>query len=167
MNIHEYQGKELLKRYGVTVLDGHVAWTPEEAEAAAAKLPGPVYVVKSQIHAGGRGAGRFADDPDGKGGVRLARSIDEVRAAAEAMLGHTLVTKQTGPAGRAVHRVYVEAGSDIDRELYLSLLVDRVSGRLTIVASTEGGMDIEHVAEHQPDKIQRVAIDPAAGISGF
>jgi succinyl-CoA synthetase beta subunit len=135
--------------------------------AAAHKLPGPIYVVKSQIHAGGRGAGRFSDDPNGKGGVRLARSIEEVRAAAEAMLGHTLVTKQTGAAGRAVHRVYVEAGSDIDRELYLSLLVDRVSGRVTIVASTEGGMDIEQVAEHQPDKIQRVAIDPAAGISGF
>src|ERR1700756_5923468 len=103
MNIHEYQGKELLKRYGVTVLDGHVAWTPDEAAAAAAKLPGPVYVVKAQIHAGGRGAGRFADDPNGKGGVRLARSIDEVRAAADAMLGRTLVTRQTGPAGRTVH----------------------------------------------------------------
>jgi succinyl-CoA synthetase beta subunit len=167
MNIHEYQAKDLLKRYGVAVPEGYVAWTPDEAVAAAHKLPGPIYVVKSQIHAGGRGAGRFADDPNGKGGVRIARSIDEVRAAAEAMLGHTLVTKQTGPAGRAVHRVYVEAGSDIDRELYLSLLVDRVSGRVTIVASTEGGMDIEQVAEHQPDKIQRVAIDPAAGISGF
>ncbi len=102
MNIHEYQGKELLRGYGVTVLEGHVAWTPEEAEAAAAKLPGPVYVVKSQIHAGGRGAGRFADDPDGKGGVRLAKSPAEARAAAEAMIGHTLVTKQTGPAGRKV-----------------------------------------------------------------
>jgi succinyl-CoA synthetase beta subunit len=167
MNIHEYQAKELLKRHGVAVLDGYVAWTADEAAAAAAKLPGPLFVVKSQIHAGGRGAGRFADDPNGKGGVRLARSIEEVRAAAEAMLGHILVTKQTGPSGRAVHRVYVEAGSDIDRELYLSLLVDRVSGRVTIVASTEGGMDIEHVAEHQPDKIQRVAIDPAAGISPF
>jgi succinyl-CoA synthetase beta subunit len=167
MNIHEYQAKDLLKRYGVAVPDGYVAWTPDEAVAVANKLPGPIYVVKSQIHAGGRGAGRFADDPNGKGGVRLARSTEEVRAAAEAMLGHTLVTKQTGPAGRAVHRVYVEAGSDIDRELYLSLLVDRVSGRVTIVASTEGGVDIEHVAEHQPDKIQRVAIDPAAGISGF
>jgi len=167
MNIHEYQAKDLLKRYGVAVPEGYVAWTPDEAMAAAHKLPGPIYVVKSQIHAGGRGAGRFADDPNGKGGVRLARSVEEVRAAAEAMLGHTLVTKQTGPAGRAVHRVYVEAGSDIDRELYLSLLVDRVSGRVTIVASTEGGMDIEHVAEHQPEKIQRVTIDPAAGISAF
>jgi succinyl-CoA synthetase beta subunit len=167
MNIHEYQAKDLLKRYGVAVPEGYVAWTPDEAVAVAHKLPGPVYVVKSQIHAGGRGAGRFADDPNGKGGVRLARSFEEVHAAAEAMLGHTLVTKQTGAAGRAVHRVYVEAGSDIDRELYLSLLVDRGSGRITVVASTEGGMDIEQVAEHQPDKIQRVAIDPAAGISGF
>jgi succinyl-CoA synthetase beta subunit len=167
MNIHEYQAKDLLKRYGVAVPEGYVAWTPDEAVAAAHNLPAPIYVVKSQIHAGGRGAGRFVDDPNGKGGVRLARSIEEVRAAAEAMLGHTLVTKQTGPVGRTVHRVYVEAGSDIDRELYLSLLVDRGSGRITVVASTEGGMDIEQVAEHQPDKIQRVAIDPAAGISGF
>ena len=167
MNIHEYQGKELLKRYGVTVLDGHVAWTPEEAEAAATKLPGPVYVVKSQIHAGGRGAGRFADDPNGKGGVRLARSPTEVKAAAEAMIGHTLVTKQTGPHGRPVRRVYVEAGCDIARELYLSLLVDRMSGRVTIVASTEGGMEIEEVAAKHPEKILRVGVDPASGISGF
>jgi succinyl-CoA synthetase beta subunit len=167
MNIHEYQAKELLKRYGVTVLEGHVAWTPEEAEAAAAKLPGPVYVVKSQIHAGGRGAGRFADDPNGKGGVRLARSPAEVRAAAEAMIGHTLVTKQTGPAGKPVRRVYVEAGCDILRELYLSLLVDRISGRVTIIASTEGGMEIEEVAAEHPEKILRVGVDPAAGISGF
>ena len=167
MNIHEYQGKELLKRYGVTVLDGYVAWTPEEAEAAAAKLPGPVYVVKSQIHAGGRGAGHFADDPTGKGGVRLAKSAAEVRAAAEAMIGHTLITKQTGEAGRPVRRVYVEAGCDIKRELYVSLLVDRLSGRVTIIASTEGGMEIEHVAEHNPEKILRVAIDPASGLSGF
>ncbi|HQT76516.1 MAG: succinate--CoA ligase subunit beta [Rhodospirillales bacterium 20-64-7] len=167
MNIHEYQAKELLKRYGVTVLDGHVAWTPDEAEAAAAKLPGPVYVVKSQIHAGGRGAGRFADDPNGKGGVRLARSPAEVRAAAEAMIGHTLITKQTGAAGRPVRRVYVEAGCDIARELYLSLLVDRLSGRVTIIASTEGGMEIEDVAANHPEKILRVSVDPASGISGF
>jgi succinyl-CoA synthetase beta subunit len=167
MNIHEYQAKELLKRHGVAVPDGYVAWTPDEAAAAAGKLPGPVHVVKSQIHAGGRGAGRFADDPNGKGGVRLARSLDEVRAAADAMLGHTLVTKQTGPAGRSVHRVYVEAGCDIERELYLSLLVDRDSGRITLIASTEGGMAIEDVAEQHPEKIQRVAVDPASGISGF
>jgi len=167
MNIHEYQGKELLKRYGVTVLDGYVAWTPEEAEAAAAKLPGPVYVVKSQIHAGGRGAGHFADDPNGKGGVRLAKSAAEVKTAAEAMIGHTLVTKQTGQAGKRVSRVYVEAGCDIARELYLSLLVDRISGRVTIVASTEGGMEIEEVAASHPEKILRAAVDPASGISGF
>ena len=167
MNIHEYQGKELLKGYGVTVLDGHVAWTPEEAEQAAAKLPGPIYVVKSQIHAGGRGAGKFAGDPNGKGGVRLAKSAAEAREAAEAMIGHTLITKQTGEAGRRVSRVYVEAGCDIKRELYLSLLIDRGTSRVTIVASTEGGMEIEHVAEHNPEKILRVAIDPASGISGF
>jgi len=167
MNIHEYQAKELLKRRGVPVPDGFVAWTPDEAVAATGKLPGPVYVVKAQIHAGGRGAGRFADDPDGKGGVRIARSADEVRAAAEAMLGHTLVTRQTGPAGRPVHRIYVEAGCDIARELYLSLLVDRASGRLTVVASSEGGMEIEDVAAKTPEKIIRIAIDPASGMSGF
>ena len=167
MNIHEYQAKELLKQYGVAVLDGAVAWRPEEAEAVARRLPGPVYVVKSQIHAGGRGAGRFADDPNGKGGVRLAKSPEEARQAAQAMLGYVLVTKQTGPAGRRVGRVYVEAGCDIKRELYLSLLVDRETSRITIVASTEGGMEIEHVAETQPEKILRVAVDPATGLSGF
>ena len=169
MNIHEYQAKELLKRHGVPVPDGFVAWTAEEAVAAARKLPGPVFVVKSQIHAGGRGAGRFADDPgpDAKGGVRLARSAEEVRAAADAMLGHVLVTKQTGPAGRPVHRVYVEAGCDIARELYFSLLVDRDSGRVTLVASREGGMDIEEVAASHPERILRLAIDPATGLSGF
>jgi succinyl-CoA synthetase beta subunit len=167
MNIHEYQGKELLKAYGVTVLDGYVAWTPEEAVDAAKKLPGPVYVVKSQIHAGGRGAGKFKDDPNGKGGVRLAKSLDEVREAAAAMLGHTLITKQTGPAGRLVRRVYVEAGCDIKRELYLSLLIDRAVSEIVIVASTEGGMEVEEVAEHHPEKILRAPIDPASGISGF
>jgi succinyl-CoA synthetase beta subunit len=167
MNIHEYQAKELLRGYGVAVLDGYVAWTPEEAEAAARKLPGPVYVVKSQIHAGGRGAGHFAEDPAGKGGVRISKSPEEVRAAAEAMLGHTLVTKQTGAAGRKVRRLYVEAGCDIKRELYLSLLVDRETSRVTIMASTEGGMEIEEVAESHPEKILRVGIDPASGLSGF
>jgi succinyl-CoA synthetase beta subunit len=167
MNIHEYQAKELLKGYGVAVPDGHIAWTPDEAAAAAGKLPGPVYVVKSQIHAGGRGAGHFADDPTGKGGVRLARSVDEVRAAAAAMIGHTLVTKQTGPHGRVVRRVYVEAGCDIARELYLSLLVDRVSGRVTLVASAEGGVEIENLAATHPERILRVSVDPAAGICGF
>ncbi len=167
MNIHEYQAKEILRRYGVAVLDGHVAWTPDEAVAAAKKLPGPVYVVKSQIHAGGRGAGRFADDPQGKGGVRVVKSLDEVKTAADAMLGHTLVTKQTGAAGKKVHRIYVEAGCDIARELYLGLLVDRATSRVTIMASTEGGMEIEEVAENHPEKILKVAIDPASGISGF
>ena len=166
MNIHEYQAKELLKRHGVAVLDGYVAWTADEAAVAAGKLPGPVYVVKSQIHAGGRGAGRFADDPAGKGGVRIAHSVDEVRAAADAMIGHILVTKQTGEAGRPVHRVYVEAGCDIARELYFSLLVDRGSGRITLVASSEGGMEIEEVAANHPEKILRVAIDPVTGLSG-
>ena len=167
MNIHEYQAKVLLKGYGVAVLDGHLATTPDEAQAAARALPGPVYVVKSQIHAGGRGAGRFAEDPDGKGGVRLARSPEEVREAAAAMLGHTLVTKQTGPGGRRVGRVYVEAGCDIARELYLSLLVDRSTSRVLVMASTEGGMEVEEVAEHQPEKILRVAVDPATGIQPF
>ena len=167
MNIHEYQAKELLRRYGVPVPDGHVAWSPEEAEKAASRLPGPVFVVKAQLHAGGRGAGRFADDPKGKGGVRLVQSPAEARAMAEAMIGNTLITKQTGPAGRPVHRVYVEAGCAIARELYLSLLVDRATGRVTIVASAEGGMDIEEVAAHQPEKILRVSIDPATGLSPF
>ncbi|MCQ4162898.1 ADP-forming succinate--CoA ligase subunit beta [Roseomonas sp. GC11] len=167
MNIHEYQGKELLRRYGVAVLDGHVAWTAEEAVEAAKKLPGPVYVVKSQIHAGGRGAGRFKEDPNGKGGVRVVKSVEEVKAAAEAMIGKTLVTKQTGAAGKLVSRVYVEDGCDIKRELYLSLLVDRDTSRIVIMASTEGGMEIEEVAEHHPEKILKVAVDPASGVSGF
>jgi succinyl-CoA synthetase beta subunit len=167
MNIHEYQAKELLKRYGVAVLNGYAAWTPDEAAVAAEKLPGPVWVVTSQFHAGGRGAGRFADDPQGKGGVRIARSRGEVRAAADAMIGHTLITKQTGPAGRPVRRVYVEAGCDIARELYLSLLIDRVSGRVTIIASSDGGIEIEEVAASHPEKILRVGVDPASGISGF
>ncbi|MFN9095771.1 MAG: ADP-forming succinate--CoA ligase subunit beta [Alphaproteobacteria bacterium] len=167
MNIHEYQAKELLRRYGVAVLEGHVAWNAEEAAAAAAKLPGPVYVVKSQIHAGGRGAGRFKEDPNGKGGVRVVKSVADVKAAADAMIGKTLVTKQTGPAGKLVSRVYIEDGCDIARELYLGLLVDRATSRLTIMASTEGGMEIEEVAENHPEKILKVAIDPASGVSGF
>ncbi len=167
MNIHEFQAKALLKEYGVAVLPGGVATTPEQAVAVAAGLPGPVFVVKSQIHAGGRGAGHFRDDPRGKGGVRLARSADEVRQAAAAMLGQTLITKQTGPAGRRVGRVYVEAGCDIARELYVSLLVDRATARVTIIASTEGGMEIETVAAHHPEKIQTMPIDPATGLSAF
>jgi succinyl-CoA synthetase beta subunit len=167
MNIHEYQAKELLRRHGVPVPDGFVAWTAEEAVAAAGKLPGQVVVVKAQLHAGGRGAGRFADDPNGKGGVRLARSVEEVRRHAEAMIGHTLITRQTGPQGRPVRRVYIEAGCDIERELYLSLLVDRLSGRITFVAAAEGGIAIEELAAREPDKILRLAIDPATGFSPF
>jgi succinyl-CoA synthetase beta subunit len=167
MNIHEYQAKELLRRYGVAVPQGRVAWTAEEAVEAARTLPGPVYVVKAQIHAGGRGAGRFAHDPNGKGGVRVVQSLDAVREAAAAMIGKVLVTKQTGAAGRTVSRVYVEEGCDIARELYLSLLVDRATGRVTIIASSEGGMEIEEVAASHPEKILKAAVDPASGISGF
>ena len=164
MNIHEYQAKELLKGYGVAVLERHVAWTPEEAEAAARKLPGPVYVVKSQIHAGGRGKGRFKElGPDAKGGVRLAKSVDAVRENAEEMLGNTLVTVQTGPDGKQVNRLYVTDGVDIAKEYYLALLVDRGSGRIAMVASTEGGMDIEQVAHETPERITTILIDPAQG----
>ncbi|MGH7101986.1 MAG: ADP-forming succinate--CoA ligase subunit beta [Acetobacteraceae bacterium] len=167
MNIHEYQAKELFRKFGVPVLDGGVASTPEEAVKKAQALPGPVYVVKAQLHAGGRGAGHFADDPNGKGGVRIARSLGEVHAIAAAMIGHTLITRQTGPKGRTVHRVYVEAGAAIAREFYLSLLVDRRVGRITLVGSSEGGIEIEEVATHHPEKITHVAIDPASGVSSF
>jgi succinyl-CoA synthetase beta subunit len=167
MNIHEYQAKSLLKKFGVPVPNGGVAYTPAEAVDVANSLPGPVWVVKSQIHAGGRGAGRFkGGDPD-KGGVRLAKSIDAVKNGAAAMLGQTLVTKQTGPVGKEVKRVYVEDGCDIARELYLSILVDRVTSRITVMASTKGGMDIEEVAEKTPEKIIKVAIDPIFGMEGF
>jgi succinyl-CoA synthetase beta subunit len=167
MNIHEYQAKGLLKEFGVAVPRGGVAFSAKEADGVAKELGGPVWVVKSQIHAGGRGAGRFQDDPKGKGGVRLAKSLKEVTQHAAAMLGHVLVTKQTGPAGKEVRRIYVEEGCDIARELYLAMLLDRVTGRITIVASTEGGMEIEEVAAHTPEKIVRVAIDPITGLSGF
>ncbi|MBT4908207.1 MAG: ADP-forming succinate--CoA ligase subunit beta [Rhodospirillaceae bacterium] len=167
MNIHEYQAKGLLAKFGVAVPRGTVAYTPDEASKAAQDLGGSIWVVKSQIHAGGRGAGHFAENPDGGGGVRLAKSDDEVRAHAEAMLGQTLVTKQTGPDGKEVKRIYVEEGCDIARELYLSLLVDRETSRIVIVASTEGGMDIETVAEETPEKISQVAIDPVTGIMPF
>ena len=167
MNIHEYQGKELMRKYGVAVPRGGVAYTPAEAEAVAKELGGSVWVVKSQIHAGGRGAGRFKDDPKGQGGVRVVKSIGEVKESAQAMLGHVLVTKQTGKAGKEVKRVYVEEGCDIAAELYLSLLIDRATSRITIMASTEGGMEIEEVAAKNPEKIVRVAIDPSVGLSGF
>ncbi|MBB3263179.1 succinyl-CoA synthetase beta subunit [Azospirillum sp. OGB3] len=167
MNIHEYQAKGLLKKYGVAVPRGGVAYTPQEAETVARELGGPVWVVKSQIHAGGRGAGRFKDNPEGKGGVRVVKSIEEVGKNAGEMLNHVLVTKQTGADGREVKRLYVEEGADIKRELYLGLLTDRASGRVTIIASTEGGMEIEEVAHNTPEKIVKVAIDPATGIQGY
>jgi len=166
MNIHEHQAKALLKTYGLPVASGVAIFKPEEAEAAARSLPGPLYVVKSQIHAGGRGKGKFKElGPDAKGGVRLARSIDDVVTNAREMLGNTLVTKQTGDAGKQVNRLYIEDGADIARELYCSLLVDRSTGRVSFVVSTEGGMDIEAVAEHTPEKIVTVPVDPATGVT--
>ncbi|CAN5702205.1 ADP-forming succinate--CoA ligase subunit beta [soil metagenome] len=167
MNIHEYQAKALLAKFGIPLLKGGVAYTKDEAMDVARKLGGPITVVKAQIHAGGRGKGHFKDDPDGKGGVRLAKSIEEVGQQAAAMLGHDLITKQTAGAGRTVKRLYIEDGADIKRELYLSLLVDRVAGRVAIVASTEGGMDIETVAHEHPDKIVTEIIDPVAGFQAF
>jgi succinyl-CoA synthetase beta subunit len=168
MNVHEYQAKDLLRQYGVPVAQGAPAFTVEEAVAAARKLPGPVWVVKAQIHAGGRGKGKFKEaDAGEKGGVRLARSVDEVKAFAQQMLGKTLVTIQTGPAGRTVKRLFVEDGCDIGRELYLSALVDRATSRISFIASTEGGMDIEKVAHDTPDKIVTLSIDPASGYSPF
>ncbi|MFM1815431.1 MAG: succinyl-CoA synthetase, beta subunit [Pseudomonadota bacterium] len=168
MNIHEYQAKELYRRYGVPTSTGYPAFTVEEAVAAAEKLPGPVWVVKAQIHAGGRGKGKFLEPEAGdKGGVRIAKSVDEVRTFAEQMLGRTLVTVQTGPAGRVVNRLYVEEGSNIGRELYLSALVDRATSRVAFIASTEGGMDIEQVAHDTPEKILTMSIDPASGFAPF
>jgi len=167
MNIHEYQAKSLLAKFGVAVPRGAVVYSPEEAERAARDLGGPVWVVKSQIHAGGRGAGRFQDDPNGKGGVRVVKSMEEVKANARQMLGHVLVTKQTGPAGKEVKRLYIEEGCDIARELYLGMLIDRATSRVTLMASTEGGMEIEEVAAAHPEKLLKLAIDPAIGFMPF
>ncbi|MBJ7502171.1 MAG: ADP-forming succinate--CoA ligase subunit beta, partial [Sphingopyxis sp.] len=165
MNIHEYQAKELLAKFGVAVPKGIAAMSVEEAVAAAKQLPGPLYVVKSQIHAGGRGKGKFKElGPDAKGGVRLAKSLEEVEAHAKDMLGNTLVTIQTGEAGKQVNRLYITDGADIKKEYYLALLVDRASSRIAVVASTEGGMDIETVAHNTPDKIHTITIDPATGL---
>ena len=152
MNIHEYQAKAVLKEFGVPVPRGLPAFSIEDAVHAAQELGGPVWVVKAQIHAGGRGKG---------GGVKVVKSLDDVRAEATRMLGMTLVTHQTGPKGRVVRRLYIEEGAAIARELYLSLLVDRETSRVAVVASTEGGMDIEEVAAHTPDKIVTFSIDPA------
>ncbi|MEY4472996.1 MAG: ADP-forming succinate--CoA ligase subunit beta [Pseudomonadota bacterium] len=165
MNIHEYQAKELLAKFGVAVPKGIPAMSVEEAVAAAKQLPGPLYVVKAQIHAGGRGKGKFKElGPDAKGGVRLAKSLEEVEAHAREMLGNTLVTVQTGEAGKQVNRLYITDGVDIGKEFYLALLVDRATSRIAVVASTEGGMDIETVAHDSPEKIHTVTIDPATGL---
>src|SRR5215468_6684293 len=158
MNIHEYQAKALIGKFGVATPQGGVAYTPEEAVQAAEKLGGKVWVVKAQIHAGGRGKA---------GGVKVVKSIADVKSAAQQMLGMTLVTHQTGPAGKVVKRIYVEGGCDIKRELYLGMLVDRATSRITIMASAEGGMEIEEVAAKTPEKIIKVSIDPATGIQPF
>ena len=164
MNIHEYQAKALLKGFGAPVAEGVAIFSAEEAEAAAKQLPGPLYVVKSQIHAGGRGKGKFKElGPDAKGGVRLSTSIEDVEANARDMLGNTLVTVQTGDAGKQVNRLYVTDGVDIAEEYYLSMLVDRATGRVAMIVSTEGGMDIEEVAHSTPEKITTITIDPAQG----
>ncbi|SMO37359.1 ADP-forming succinate--CoA ligase subunit beta [Paracoccus laeviglucosivorans] len=168
MNIHEYQAKALLRQYGAPVSDGRVVIKADEAKAAAGELDGPLWVVKAQIHAGGRGKGHFKEAAAGeKGGVRLAKSVTEAEELTRQMLGRTLVTHQTGEAGKQVNRIYIEDGSDIERELYLALLVDRQTSRVSFVASTEGGMDIEEVAEHTPEKIVSFSVDPASGLSDF
>ncbi len=166
MNIHEYQAKAVLKEFGVPVARGSPVFSADDAEKAARELGGPVWVAKAQIHAGGRGKGRFKEkDAGDKGGVRISKSVDELVAHARQMLGHTLVTKQSGPEGRVVRRLYIEDGSDIARELYISCLVDRATGRVSFIASQAGGMDIEEVAATTPDKIVAVSVDPAAGYS--
>jgi len=168
MNIHEYQAKQLLKKYGVPVLDGGVAYNAEEAEKVAQGLKSGVFVVKSQIHAGGRGKGTFKEAAaGGKGGVRVVKSVADVKENAKQMIGNTLVTIQSGPEGKKVKRVYIESGCNIARELYLAILVDRGTSRVTIMASTEGGVNIEDVAHDTPEKIVFQSIDPATGIQGF
>ncbi|WP_114284385.1 ADP-forming succinate--CoA ligase subunit beta [Candidatus Halocynthiibacter alkanivorans] len=168
MNIHEYQAKALLRNYGVPVSDGRVVLKAEDAKSAAGELDGPLWVIKAQIHAGGRGKGSFNEAEAGeKGGVRLTKSVEEAADEAKKMLGNVLVTHQTGPAGKQVNRIYIEDGSDIDRELYLALLVDRVTSRVSFVCSTEGGMDIEEVAANTPEKILSFSVDPATGYQGF
>ncbi|WP_298498132.1 ADP-forming succinate--CoA ligase subunit beta [uncultured Maritimibacter sp.] len=168
MNIHEYQAKALLREYGAPVSDGRVVLKAEEAKTKAGEMDGPLWVVKAQIHAGGRGKGHFKEESAGeKGGVRLAKSVEEAAEEAKKMLGRTLVTHQTGPAGKQVNRIYIEAGSDIERELYLALLVDRQTSRVSFVCSTEGGMDIEEVAASTPEKILSFSVDPATGYQPY
>ena len=168
MNIHEYQAKALLRSYGAPVSDGRAVLRAEEAKTAAGALDGPLWVVKAQIHAGGRGKGTFKEaDAGDKGGVRLTKSVEEAAEEAKRMLGRTLVTKQTGPAGKQVNRIYIEDGSGIETEMYLALLVDRGTSRISFVASTEGGMDIEEVAEKTPEKILSFSVDPATGYQPF
>ncbi|MDR3441087.1 ADP-forming succinate--CoA ligase subunit beta [Telmatospirillum sp.] len=167
MNIHEYQAKKLLAKYGVAILKGGVAYTADEALQVAKELGGPVWVVKSQIHAGGRGKGKFKNKENEGGGVRVVKSAEAVADNAKAMLGQVLVTHQTGPAGKEVKRVYIEDGCDIKRELYLGMLIDRSTSRITIMASTEGGMEIEEVAATHPEKILKVAIDPVQGFQAY
>jgi succinyl-CoA synthetase beta subunit len=168
VNIHEYQAKALLRSYGAPVSDGRVVYKADEAKTKAGEMDGPLWVVKAQIHAGGRGKGKFLEASAGeKGGVRIARSVEEAANHAAVMLGRTLVTHQTGPAGKTVGRIYIEDGADIARELYLALLVDRQSSSISFVVSTEGGMDIEEVAASTPEKIVSFNVDPATGIRGF
>ena len=168
MNIHEYQAKTLLHRYGVPVSEGSIVLSADEAKRAASEVEGPLWVIKAQIHAGGRGKGSFIEaDAGSGGGVRLARSVEEAEKEAKAMLGRTLVTKQTGPVGKMVNRIYIEDGSGIEKEFYLAILVDRQSSRISFVASTEGGMDIEEVAESTPEKILSFSVDPATGYQGY
>jgi len=165
MNLHEYQAKQVLKGFGAPVADGVALLSKTDVDAALAALPGPVWVVKSQIHAGGRGKGHFKElGDDAKGGVRVSFSADEVRANVDEMMGNTLVTKQTGPAGKQVNRLYLERGAEIETELYLSILVNRESGKVSFVASTEGGMDIEAVAAQTPEKIHTVDVDVDSGV---
>src|SRR6201995_4413124 len=167
MNIHEYQAKALLAEFGVPISKGVPVLKPEDAEAAAKQLPGPIWVVKSQIHAGGRGKGKFKEASAGdKGGVRIAKSPAEVVENAKQMLGATLVTVQTGPHGKQVNRLYIEDGSDIDKEFYLSILVDRETSEVSFVVSTEGGVNIEDVAHNTPEKIVSFSVDPATGSMG-
>ena len=168
MNIHEYQAKALLRDFGAPVSDGRAVMRAEEAKTAAGELDGPLWVVKAQIHAGGRGKGTFKEaDAGEQGGVRLAKSVEEAATEAKRMLGRTLVTKQTGPAGKQVNRIYIEDGAGIETELYLALLVDRQTSRISFVASTEGGMDIEEVAEKTPEAIHTFDVDPATGYQAF